>query len=96
MGGRVALDTALAFFQVHRLIGIKLLIGRTAIVGLAAATCAAAPSLLLLWLLGNSIISLIIATLLAAILVVGYSALDRHRLQVAVLLTMVPRARSRH
>jgi len=92
----VALDTALAIFQVHRLIGIKLLIGRTAIVGLASATCAAAPSLLLLWLLGNSIISLIIATLLAAILVVGYSALDRHRLQIAVLLTMLPRARSRH
>ena len=91
----MALDTALAMFQVYRFTRIRPAVGRIAAIVGAVAGCAALPSWLMIALLGNSTSALVLSAALTGVLVLGYAVLDRRRLHLGELATLLPRRRAR-
>jgi O-antigen/teichoic acid export membrane protein len=84
----MALDTVLAVVQVHRFTGVGLSLGRISVTLLISSACAAVPSALTIALMGASNSSFLVAGALMLVLIAGYCALDRERLQINVLIAM--------
>ncbi len=78
----MALDTALAAWQVRRHVGISLALGSIGYVVLVVGVVVAAPCLLVVALLGQGTAQLLLAVLVAGLVLVGYCYADRRRLQL--------------
>ncbi len=84
----MALDSLLAVLQVRRFTGVRPQAGAVLGTLLVAGACASVPSLLAIWLLGNTVVSLLLATPVSAALLLAYCAADRRRLAIDALLAI--------
>lgn len=87
----VVLDTLLASVQVRRATGIALGWGSVARVAVAVALCVAGPAGVVVAVWGQGVAPLLAAVACGGLLLAGYLRLDRERLHLAELASMVRR-----
>jgi O-antigen/teichoic acid export membrane protein len=87
----MTLDTTLAMVQVYRFTRIRPALGRILAILAAVLACAALPSLLAVWLLGNTTVSLLLAVALSGLALAAYCWVDRRRLRIDELAGLLPR-----
>jgi O-antigen/teichoic acid export membrane protein len=78
----MALDTGLAAWQVRRGVGVSLSVGPIAYVVAVVTGVVALPSILVVLAWGQGTPQLLVAVLTSGLLLLGYCALDRRRLQL--------------
>jgi O-antigen/teichoic acid export membrane protein len=89
----MALDTALAAYQVRRGLGVSPALGAIAGTVLAVGGCVAAPALAVVAVAGQGSVQLVVAALLAGLVLGSYCVLDRRRLRLDELATVRDRGR---
>ena len=82
----MALDTALAAYQVRRTVGIAVFGPTLLRVAAAVVLCTVLPSAVVLWLAGQTVVSFLTSLLLSGLLLLAYARHDRARLHLDQLL----------
>lgn len=86
----MALDTALASWQVRRAVGVSPALGSIAATAIAVVACVAGPALVVVLIAGQGAAQLMVAALAAALVLAAYCLLDRRRLRLDELAALRP------
>lgn len=84
----MALDTALAAYQVRRVTGIALHVGPIALTGAAVFGCVGVPASTVVMLFGQGTLQLFCGAAAGGVVLLGYCWLDRKRLHLSELSTL--------